>query len=171
MARGPWGRALAVALLVLAADQVSKAWVRAAIDRGERRDVLPGVELVNVRNRGVAFGLLSGGRGLVLALTLAALGALVVYFATHSRRPGLWLPTGLLVGGALGNLSDRLRGEPVTDFVDLPLWPPFNLADTSITIGVLVLLYLAEARPREAKREGAGSSEGPARDEGDPRTV
>jgi signal peptidase II len=144
MAAAAWGRAVAVGLLVIAADQASKAWVNAAIDRGGRESVFAGIDFVNVRNRGVAFGLLASGRALVLVVTAAALVALVVYFATHPSRPGLWLPTGLLVGGALGNLIDRLRGEAVTDFIDLPLWPPFNVADASITLGVLVLLFVLE---------------------------
>jgi signal peptidase II len=160
MARAAWGRALAVTLLVVAADQASKAWVKATIARGARESVFFGVELVHVRNRGIAFGLLASGHVLVLALTALALVALIVYFATHPARPGLWLPTGLLIGGALGNLTDRLRGDAVTDFIDLPLWPPFNLADTSITLGVLVLLYVVEyGSGREKARH----------DEGDPR--
>jgi signal peptidase II len=162
MVGAAWGRVLAVALLVIAADQASKAWVRATVGRTERDGVFPGVELVNVRNRGVAFGLLSGGRGLVLALTAVALLALLVYFARHPGRPGLWLATGLLVGGAAGNLVDRLRGDAVTDFIDLPLWPPFNVADACVTLGVLALLWVIEGRRGEASAAGVG-------DEGDPR--
>jgi signal peptidase II len=179
MVAAAWARALGVTLLVIAADQASKAWVNATIARGERESVFVAVDFVNVRNRGVAFGLLASGRGLVLALTGLALVALVVYFATHPMRKGLWLPTGLLVGGALGNLIDRLRGEAVTDFIDLPLWPPFNLADASITVGVLVLLYVVESgagRERAGKQGGEEeglepgvSREGELRDEGDPR--
>ena len=66
---------------------------------------------------------------------------------THSSRPHVWLPTGLLLGGALGNVIDRVRDGAVTDFIKLPGWPAFNLADVAITAGVLALLYVLE-RPR-----------------------
>jgi signal peptidase II len=63
----------------------------------------------------------------------------------------LWLPTGMLIGGALGNLIDRLVNGAVTDFIKLPLWPAFNVADTSITLGVLVLVWVLEG-PRRGRR-------------------
>ena len=106
--------------------------------------MVPGVDLVHVRNRGIAFGLLDGRSVVLTVLTAAALALLVVYFALHSTRPVLWLATGLLLGGALGNLVDRVRDDAVTDFIDLPLWPAFNLADAAITIGVVVLLISLE---------------------------
>jgi signal peptidase II len=64
----------------------------------------------------------------------------------------VWLPTGLLIGGAVGNLIDRAREGAVTDFVDVSIWPAFNLADTAITIGVLSLLYVLEGPPSRADR-------------------
>ncbi len=140
-------RAAALAAGVLAADQATKAIVRGSIERGERVDVLPGIDLVNTRNTGVAFGFLSGGGTLVALLAALALVALLAFFATHMDRRLVWLPTGLLVGGAAGNLIDRAREGSVTDFVDLPLWPAFNLADSAITIGVLSLLYVIEGPP------------------------
>ena len=146
-------RAAALAAGVVAADQAAKAIVRGSIDRGERVDVLPGIDLVNTRNTGVAFGLLSGGGTLVAILAALALVALLAFFATHMDRRLVWLPTGLLVGGAAGNLADRAREGSVTDFVDLPLWPAFNLADTAITFGVLALLYVLEGPPRRAEAD------------------
>jgi signal peptidase II len=143
-----WGRAAAVALVVLAADQATKAWATSAVQRGDRDAVLPGIDLVNVRNDGIAFGLLDGHGGALTVVTLVALALLVAHFALRSTRPLLWLATGLLVGGALGNLVDRARQGSVTDFVDLPLWPAFNLADVAIVVGVLTLL---------ASLEGAGA--------------
>ena len=140
-------RAAALAAAVLAADQATKALVRGSIGRTERVDVLPGLDLVNTRNSGVAFGFLSGGGTIVAVVAALALLGLLAFFATHLRRPLVWLPTGLLVGGAAGNLIDRAREGAVTDFVDLPLWPAFNLADTAITIGVLALLYVLEGPP------------------------
>ena len=109
--------------------------------------MLPGVELVDTRNHGVAFGFLPGDHVAVTVVIGLALFALLAYFARHSGRPWIWLPTGMLLGGALGNIIDRLRDGSVTDFVKLPLgWPPFNLADVSITLGVLLLLLVVERR-------------------------
>ena len=147
---GAAGRAAALALAVVAADQATKALVRANIDIGNRDGVFPGVELVHVRNRGVAFGLFADGGLVLVAIGAACVVALLAFFATHSRRPLVWLPTGLLLGGAAGNLIDRLHQGYVTDFIDLPLWPAFNLADSAITIGVLSLLYVLEGPPRHA---------------------
>ena len=107
---------------------------------------LPAVRLVDVRNSGVAFGVLSGGGAIVLVFTFLALGLLLGYFARRPDRPWLWLPAGLLTGGALGNLFDRLVHGAVTDFIKLPFWPAFNVADMAITVGVLALLYVLEGR-------------------------
>ena len=145
-------RAALVALLVLAADQGTKALVRAELARGERRDLILGIDLVNVRNRGIAFGLFSDGGALVVVVAAVALIALLAFFVTHLGRRLVWLPTGLLIAGAAGNLVDRAREGAVTDFIDLPLWPAFNLADVSITIGVLTLLYVLEGPPSRDRR-------------------
>jgi signal peptidase II len=143
-------RAAALTLVVVAADQATKALVRANLDLGSRDGVLPGIELVHVRNRGVAFGLFADGGIVLVVIGVVSVAALLAFFATHSRRPLVWLPTGLLLGGAAGNLIDRLRQGFVTDFIDLPLWPAFNVADSCITIGVLTLLYVLEGPPRHA---------------------
>jgi signal peptidase II len=148
-ARGAWVRAGLVVLVVLVVDQLSKHLVRGSIVPGEERRVLPGLQLVNTRNHGVAFGFLPGDQLVVTLVIGVALLALLVYFALHATRPLIWLPTGMLIGGALGNILDRLREGSVTDFIKLPLgWPPFNLADTSITLGVLLLLLVLET-PRK----------------------
>ena len=146
------GRALAVAAAVVAADQLTKAIVRSSIGRTERVDVFPGLDLVNTRNTGVAFGFFSGGGTIVAFVAAIALAALLIFFATHLTRPLVWLPTGLLIGGAVGNLIDRAAEGAVTDFVDVSIWPAFNLADTAITIGVLSLLYVLEGPPSRADR-------------------
>ena len=161
-----WGRAAGVVTIVIVADRLTKVWVESAIGRGDHENVFFGIDLVNVRNRGIAFGLFAEGRALVLLFTAVALVALLAYFATHAGRAGLWLPTGLLLGGALGNLIDRVRYDAVTDFVDLPLWPAFNLADTAITVGVLSLLYVIEVS--RDRRERAGSDGDPRCGRGDP---
>jgi signal peptidase II len=144
-----WVRAGLVLLVVLAADQLSKHAIRQGIVPGEEHKLLPGIELVNTRNHGVAFGFLPGSQIVVTFVIAAALLALLVYFALHPTRPLIWLATGMLIGGALGNILDRLHEGSVTDFIKLPLgWPPFNLADSSITLGILLLLIALEA-PRK----------------------
>jgi signal peptidase II len=150
----PWLRAAAVTAAVIVLDQATKAWVRSSVAIGDRDAVFPGVEIVHVRNQGVAFSRFSGGGAVVSVIVGAALVALLVYFVTHMSKPLVWLPTGLLLGGALGNVIDRVRDGAVTDFIKLPGWPAFNVADISITVGVLVLLYVTE-RPRDAAARDA----------------
>lgn len=141
MARGHgWRAALAVVALVVAADQAAKDAIRSAIEPGERVELILGIDLVDVSNRGIAFGLLGDGGALVLVITAVALAAMVVWFALQPARPGLWLAVGLLAGGALGNLADRARQDAVTDFIDVPMWPAFNVADIAITFGAFILV-------------------------------
>jgi signal peptidase II len=138
---------LVVCGIVVALDQASKALIEAQLSREEALHVLPLVSLTNTRNDGVAFGLAGGVSPVLIGITIAALGLVLAYLFTHATRPLIWIPAGLLIGGALGNLSDRVRQGSVTDFIDLPLWPTFNLADVAITAGVLLLLLLPERRP------------------------
>jgi signal peptidase II len=133
-----------VLALVVAADQATKALVRGDLRVGEQDSVLPAVTLVHVRNTGVAFGAFSGGGLVVVALVAGALAALLFYFVTHVERRLVWLPTGLLLGGSLGNIIDRVLDGAVTDFIKLPHWPAFNVADVAITLGVLTLLWVIE---------------------------
>jgi signal peptidase II len=148
-----FGRALALGGVVVALDRITKHAVKQGIAVGQTHKFLPGINLVHYRNTGVAFNFLSGGGGLVLALTLVALAALLVYFFLRPDRPGLWVPTGLLVGGALGNLIDRIASGSVTDFIKLPLWPAFNISDMAITFGVLALLYVLEGPSSSRRRQ------------------
>jgi signal peptidase II len=148
-ATAAWTRAGLVVGLVLALDQLTKALVRAGVDRGSDDPIFPGLKLVHVRNEGVAFGIAAGGKTLVIALIAVALLALTLYFARHATKPLMWLPTGLLIGGALGNIFDRVRDGAVTDFLKLPAWPAFNVADVAITVGVLVLAFVLERRDED----------------------
>jgi signal peptidase II len=138
-------RAALLLAAIVAVDQVTKAIVRANVAVGDENAVFPGVEIVHVRNRGVAFGALSG-HSAVMIVVLVALAGLVIWFLLHSNRPYVWIPTGMLLGGALGNVIDRVRADAVTDFIKIPLWPAFNVADMSITFGVLTLLWVLERR-------------------------
>ena len=145
--RRSWARAGLVLALVLAADQLTKHLVREGMRPGEEDPIFPALKLVHVRNDGVAFGLDVGGATLVVVLIALALLGLVLYFARHTAKPLMWLPVGLLLGGALGNIVDRIREGAVTDFLKIPAWPAFNLADVAITVGVLSLIYVLE-RPK-----------------------
>jgi signal peptidase II len=140
-----------VVAVVVGLDQLTKHTIAAGIGAGESRKFLPAINFVHVRNTGVAFGFFSGGGPLVLTFTLLALAALVGYLGLRPERPWLWVPTGMLVGGALGNLIDRVASGSVTDFIKLPAWPAFNVADMSITFGVLALLWVLEGK-REDER-------------------
>ncbi|HWD65659.1 MAG TPA: signal peptidase II [Solirubrobacteraceae bacterium] len=143
--RQAFGRAAAVLLWVLALDQVSKHTIGTSIQPGQVKTLVPGVlHLVYVRNTGVAFGVLGGGGALVYILEGVALVALIAYLSVRPERPWLWLPTGMLLGGAVGNLIDRVARGSVIDFIKLPHWPAFNLADVSITFGVIILVLVVE---------------------------
>ena len=114
---------------------------------GEHVDVLGPLGFTLAHNEGVAFGLASGGGAALVALTVVALIFVGVLFARNPTRPWMWVAFGLLAGGAIGNLADRVRAGAVTDYVDVFSWPPFNLADVAITLGVVVLAlcYVGEA--------------------------
>jgi signal peptidase II len=150
--RVAFARAALVVAVVVGLDQLTKHTIAAGIAPGETRKFLPLINLVHVRNTGVAFGFLSGGGALVLVFTLLAMAALIGYLALRPERPWLWLPTGMLVGGALGNLIDRLANGSVTDFIKLPHWPAFNVADMSITFGVLALVWVLEGRRDDGRK-------------------
>lgn len=150
--RGPdLGKAALVAAVAIAADQVSKAIVRGQLAPGERVDGFAGIEIVRVHNSGIAFGLLDDAGSIVLVIAALAFAALLGMFLFSADRPGLWLPVGLLAGGALGNLIDRIREGYVTDFIDPPRWPAFNVADVEITLGVIMLVAIYAFGPERAR--------------------
>ena len=144
----------AVAIIVV--DQAVKVAVRGSLQPGEDREVLGSViQLTYVRNTGIAFGQLSESGVLVGLLVAGAVGLLLWYFLTHLETPWIWLPAGMVVGGALGNVIDRVGQGAVTDYVKLPGWPAFNVADVCITGGVILMVVLAELNARRLRRAGA----------------
>ena len=151
MSRGGPAAAIATAGVVVAIDQATKQLAIASIDRGDHVDVFFGLDLTNTRNTGVAFGAFEGGGILVAVLIGLSLALLIGYFALHRDMPWLWLPVGVLLGGALGNLADRARDGAVIDFIDPVAWPAFNVADACIVVGVFTLLWVVEGRPRRAR--------------------
>ncbi len=146
--------------LVVVADQLTKLWVRAAFHPFEVKSVIPGFfNLVLATNTGAAFGLLSGAQTLArqlffVVVALIALGVMIFSYR-HFKASGriFAYAVGLIAGGAMGNLIDRLRFGAVTDFLDFYIkdyhWPAFNLADSAITVGAglfLVGFWLDERR-------------------------
>jgi signal peptidase II len=157
-ARGRWTRLVALALGVLVADQVVKEFIRAEFAPGEDRPVFPGFELTRVTNEGIAFGLFPGNQVVVATLTIVALTVIAVALLGIVRRNmTAAVGAGLLIGGSLGNLFDRVIHGGVTDYIDLVRWPAFNLADVGITVGAaLVVLGLLRAADDEDFAEGSG---------------
>jgi signal peptidase II len=133
---------------VVAIDQAIKALVEDRLVPGQTVDIVGPVGLTLSHNNGVAFGLASGSSAPLVAFALVALVFVGVLLARNPARPGMWVAVGLVAGGALGNLADRLRDGAVTDYLEIGSWPPFNLADTAITAGVVLfaLIYLREGR-------------------------
>lgn len=151
--RAAWLRAALVAAVVVAVDQGSKALVVRALNPGERSNVFYGLDLTFVKNDGIAFGALGGGGDLILVLVVASVLVLLGWFMRHGTSPYAWLAVGLVLGGALGNVVDRVRLGHVIDFIDPIAWPAFNLADVAIVVGVGVLLLLISS-PRQAPVSG-----------------
>lgn len=146
-----------LALLVLLLDQISKYVVRSSMRLGESVDLVPGLDLTRVNNTGIAFGLFPGRATVVSVLTLFALCAIAIALAgLVARNATVAAGAGLLVGGSIGNLVDRLAHGAVTDFIDPIQWPAFNVADIGIVIGaVLIVLGLLREEPRVEPEPGA----------------
>jgi signal peptidase II len=141
---------VAVAAVVVAADQATKSWAMHRLSDGRTVHLLWTLRLALTFNSGAAFGLGRGVTPVLVALAIALVVVLLSLGRTASRRasPGSMVAMGLLLGGAMGNLADRLfrhHGGAVIDFIDLRWWPVFNLADASIVCGSF-LLVLAGAR-------------------------
>ena len=153
---------LAVAAVILAADQATKWWILEVVRLPEigRIVVTPFLNLTMVWNRGVTFGLLAGEAWWhAWVLAAVALGVAAALLAWLARAPDRWtaLAIGLVLGGAIGNVIDRVRFGAVADFVDLHAfgwhWYVFNLADSAIVVGVGLLLAHALLRPQQRTTE------------------
>ena len=148
------------AALVLLLDQATKAAIDSALVLGERVPVIGDlVVLWHVRNEGAAFSLFQGGQVFFLIITVLAF-AMLIYFqrAFRGRGVALYVVLGLILGGTLGNLIDRLRLGYVTDFISIGIgnlrWPTWNVADASIVVGILALVaYLMLLEPRRGEAQ------------------
>lgn len=131
-----------VAVLVVAFDQLTKWIVQAGIDPGDQVPEGWAVRLVHITNSGAAFGLFQDAGILLVIASVVGAGAILFYLLHPGfAHPVIRLGLALMLGGAIGNLIDRLVAGEVVDFVKFPYWPAFNVADSAITIGVLCLLW------------------------------
>ncbi len=132
--------AILVAIVVFILDRITKAWAVTHLVLGASVPVLPLVDWTLVENRGAAFGMFSGATAGLVLVALAAIVGLVVLLR---RRPSVVVQLGVggVLGGALGNLYDRIMLHSVVDFIDVRVWPyVFNVADIGITLGAIVLI-------------------------------
>jgi signal peptidase II len=145
----PWWSWLALSVLVVVLDLATKAWVSATFRYGEVREVLPFFNLVLVHNTGAAFSFLAGEDGwqrwFFTILTIGICAAILVVLRRSADNRLLATALALVLGGALGNLYDRLTLGHVVDFVQLHAFgyyfPSFNVADSAITAGVVLLIW------------------------------
>ena len=150
-----WLALWAVALSAIAADQLTKHLVTTGLRLDEGLHVVGPFWIHHVRNSGIAFGLFSSATAVVIVLTALAIAWMLWYFArSGARHPVLPVALGLVIGGSVSNLLDRVRLGYVTDFLDFRYWPAFNLADSFIVVGVGILLVALAASDREPRRRG-----------------
>jgi signal peptidase II len=139
-----WPQWLALASVALAAafaDQLTKGIVTSRLGLDDETHVIGPFSIHHVQNSGIAFGFFASATPIVILLTAAAVAWMLYFFArSGSRHPVLPVALGLVIGGSVSNLVDRIRLGHVTDFLDFKYWPAFNLADTFIVVGVIILL-------------------------------
>jgi signal peptidase II len=154
-----WLGLLAIGLAAVAADQLTKHIVTGHLSLDEGIHVVGPFWIHHVQNSGIAFGLFSSATAAVIVLTAIAVGWMLLFFLrSGARHPVLPVALGLVIGGSVSNLLDRVRLGYVTDFIDFRYWPAFNLADSFIVVGVAILLgtlLSAERMPRSRGRRGA----------------
>ena len=157
LAAGPtqWLGLVVVAAAAIFADQLTKQVIGRTLAVGERVDILGPFSIHHVENSGIAFGLFASRTTFVIAITAVAVTLMVWFFARSGRRhPILPVGLGLVLGGSVANLIDRIRLGRVTDFLDLEAWPAFNLADTFIVVGVAVLFGALVLADRSGRMHG-----------------
>jgi signal peptidase II len=154
--RSQWVVLLLVAGAAVLADQLTKQVVGRTLALGESVDIAGPFSIHHVQNSGIAFGLFGSRTSIVIIVTALAVGAMLVFFARSGRRhPVLPVALGLVLGGSIANLVDRVRLGHVTDFLDLVAWPAFNLADTFIVVGVGILFGALVLADRPHRMHGA----------------
>jgi signal peptidase II len=151
-----WLSLLVIAGAAVGADQLTKRIVTGTLAVDEGVSVVGPLTIHHVRNSGIAFGLFASRTSAVIALTTIAVGAMILFYARSAQRhPLLPVALGLVLGGSLSNLADRVFLGYVTDFIDFRWWPAFNLADTFIVVGVALLFWSFVAADRASPRVGS----------------
>jgi signal peptidase II len=150
-----WAALLSVAGAAVFADQLTKQIIGRTLAVGERVDILGPLSIHHVENSGIAFGFFSSRTTVVIGITAVAVAWMLWFFARAGRRhPVLPVGLGLVLGGSIANLVDRIRLGRVTDFLDFDAWPAFNLADTFIVVGVAVLFGALVLADRSGRMHG-----------------
>ena len=145
-----------VAGAAVIADQLTKQVVGRTLTLGDSVDIVGPFSIHHVQNSGIAFGLFGSRTSIVIAVTAVAVGAMLLFFARSGRRhPVLPVALGLVLGGSIANLIDRMRLGHVTDFLDFVAWPAFNLADTFIVVGVAILFAALVLGDRSQRMHGS----------------
>ncbi len=138
--RDGWFLALAAAIVGL--DQLTKWIIRGWLERGEAYSLIWPLKIVHVTNSGAAFGMFQGAGPLLVITSVVGMVAILVYlFNPGFAHPLMRFGLAFMLGGAVGNLIDRVSEGRVVDFVKVPNFPAFNVADSAITIGVILLIW------------------------------
>jgi signal peptidase II len=154
-----WLSLALVTVAAVVADQVTKHIVSSQLALDEEVAVIGPFSIHHVQNSGIAFGLFPNATAAVIVLTTVAVGWMLVFFArAGARHPVLPVALGLLLGGSISNLADRVRLGHVTDFLDLRYWPAFNIADVCIVVGVVLLVGTMLAGERSPRRRHGAST-------------
>lgn len=151
---------LCIALLIVILDQFTKWIVASSFYLHESHMVVPRIlSITRIHNTGIAFGMLPGMSDVLMVVTFASIIVVFYFYLTlEYRNNWITVACGLIIGGAVGNLLDRFRLGYVVDFIHFSFWPAFNVADSSVSVGVGLLMigfFLAE---REAKRNASNTA-------------
>jgi signal peptidase II len=148
---------LVVSLLTLLVDQASKAYIMKKMFLGQSFPVIANIfHITYIQNPGAAFGFLANRTAFFIIISLLVIAGIIIFYLKHQLKKGIMpVAMGLIAGGALGNLLDRIRFGEVVDFIDLRVWPVFNLADSAIVVGAglfIIALWKSERGPGSDER-------------------
>ena len=145
---------LALAAVIVALDQVVKWIIRSSVERGESHALIWPLKIVHVTNSGAAFGILQDAGPLLVMTSIIGMAAIIVFlFNPGFAHPLMRLGLAFMLGGAVGNLIDRVRVGEVVDFLKVPNWPAFNVADSAVSIGVVLLVWAMLLEPKPSPRD------------------
>ena len=145
---------LALAAIIVALDQFVKWIIRETVERGDSHAVLWPLKIVHVTNSGAAFGIFQNAGPLLVMTSIIGMAAIVIFlFNPGFAHPLMRLGLAFMLGGAIGNLIDRVRVGEVVDFLKVPNWPAFNVADSAVSIGVVLLVWAMLREPQHPPHE------------------